>query len=317
MNSQRVILAGGTGFLGNLLARRFTKRGDEVIVLTRSPRSRTDGVREILWDGQTLGEWAKVIDGAQTLVNLSGRSVNCRYHARHQEEILNSRVRSTRVLGEAMMRCVRPPSVWLNCSTATIYRHSLDRPMDEAGAIEATTEAKDAFSVDVALAWEHALEEAPVTSTRKVALRLAMVFGRGRNSVFPVLRRLARSGLGGKMGSGKQFVSWIHEEDFCRVIEWLISRNDMTGAVNVAAPNPVSNQEMMRIVRQVCGIPLGLPAPLWMLEAGAWFLRTETELIIKSRRVVPGRLLAAGFEFTFSRLEDAVVEIEKRFNDGD
>ena len=184
--------------------------------------------------------------------------------------------------------------------------------MDEAGEIEATPEAKDAFSVEVARAWEQALNEAHTPVTRKVALRTAMVFGPGEGGVFRVLRRLARFGLGGKMAGGQQFVSWIHEADFCRAIEWLIHREDFSGPVNVAAPSPVTNAEMMRIFRRVSDAPFGMPAARWMLEAGAFVLRTETELIIKSRRVVPERLLAAGFEFCFPKMVDAVREIEDR-----
>jgi hypothetical protein len=262
------------------------------------------------WDGKSLGEWAKLVDGADVVVNLAGRSVNCRYHARNRRLILESRVNSTRVLGEAIAQCAQPPRVWLNASTATIYKHSIDRPMDEAtGEIGATPEANDAFSVEVARAWEQALNQARTPDTRKVALRTAMVLGNGRNSVLPVLRLFARFGLGGKMASGRQFVSWIHEVDFCRAIEWLIAREDFIGPVNLAAPNPVPNREMMECVREVCRAPFGLPATRWMLELGAFFLRTETELIIKSRRVVPTRLMAAGFQFRFPHLREALVDL--------
>jgi uncharacterized protein (TIGR01777 family) len=219
-------------------------------------------------------------------------------------------VNSTRVLGEAIAQCAQPPRVWLNASTATIYKHSLDRPIDElTGEIGSTPEAKDEFSVEVARAWEQALDEARTPATRKIALRTAMVLGNGPNSVLPVLRRLARFGLGGKMGTGRQFVSWIHEVDFCRAIEWLIAHEDFTGPVNLAAPNPVPNRELMESMREVCRVPFGLPATEWMLELGAFFLRTETELIIKSRRVVPGRLIAVGFQFRFPHPREALVDL--------
>jgi NAD dependent epimerase/dehydratase family enzyme len=181
--------------------------------------------------------------------------------------------------------------------------------MDEAGEIGATPEAKDAISVEVAQAWEKAFVESVTPHTRKVTMRTAMVLGSGRNSVFPVLRRLVRFALGGHMGSGQQFVSWIHEMDFCRAVEWLIARDDMGGVVNLVAPNPVPNRELMETLRDICGVPFGLPAPEWLLEIGAFLLRTETELMIKSRRVVPGRLLAAGFEFRFPQLRDAVRDL--------
>jgi hypothetical protein len=304
----RIVLAGGSGFLGCTLARHFTERCEEIVILTRVPRERRDA-REVAWDGETLGAWAGELDGAAALVNLAGRSVDCRYHARNRRLILDSRLRSTRVLGEALARCARPPPVWLNASTATIYKHSFDRAMDEDGEISATVEAKDAFSIEVARAWEETLHEARTPSTRKVALRAAMVLGSGNNSVLTVLRRLVRCGLGGRMGSGRQFVSWIHEEDFCRAVEWLIEREDMSGPVNVAAPGPVTNRELMRTLRELCKAPIGLPAPRWLLEVGAFFLRTETELVIKSRRVVPGRLVASGFQFRFPGVREALEDL--------
>ena len=312
MTGKRIVLAGGSGFLGRVLAERFVRDNSEVVVLTRSPSPRAIAIKEVFWDGETLGDWAAEIDGAKAVVNLAGRSVNCRYVVRNRRAILESRVNSTRVLGQAIAKCRQPPPVWLNSSTATIYRHSFDRPMNEAGEIAATPQAKDAFSVEVACAWEKALGDADTPATRKVALRTAMVLGVEANSVFPVLRRLARLGLGGKMASGRQFVSWIHQEDFGRAVEWLLECDDISGPVNLAAPNPVTNRELMETVRRVCGAPVGLPANRWMLELGAFFLRTETELIIKSRRVVPGRLLAGGFAFRFPDLESAVRDIERR-----
>jgi uncharacterized protein len=268
------------------------------------PRART-----VAWDGETLGPWAKELEGAAAVINLAGRSVDCRYNLRNRRLIMDSRVNSTRVLGEAIANCKSPPPVWLNSSTATIYKHSLRRAMDEAtGQIGATPEAKDAFSVDVASGWEGAFNEARVPGTRKVALRTAMVLS-DTGSVFRVLRQLVRFGLGGRMGSGSQYVSWIHELDFCRAIEWIMSNEDLTGPVNVTAPNPLPNAEMMRILRQVLGMPLGLAATAWMLEVGAFVMRTETELIIKSRRVVPGRLLASGFEFRFPEFNGAAEDL--------
>jgi uncharacterized protein (TIGR01777 family) len=307
---KRVVLAGGSGFLGRLLARCFLTCDYEVVILSRREVISFSSLKQVCWDGRKLGDWARELDGADMVVNLAGRSVNCRYHARNRRLILESRVSSTRVLGEAIAQCAQPPRVWLNASTATIYKHSLDRSMDEAtGEIGSTPEANDEFSVEVARAWEQALDEARTPATRKIALRTAMVLGNSKNSVLPVLRRLARFGLGGKMASGRQFVSWIHEVDFCRAIEWLIAREDFTGPVNLAAPNPVSNGEMMECVREVCRVPFGLPATQWMLELGACFLRTETELIIKSRRVVPGRLTAAGFQFRFPHFREALMDL--------
>jgi len=309
----RIILAGGSGFLGRVLVSALLEAGYEIVVLTRAPRKTEDGVFCVAWNGNSLGNWVSCLEGARAVVNLAGRSVNCRYHARNRQAILDSRVQSTRVLGEAIGQCVQPPPVWLNSSTATLYKHSLDQAMDEtSGIIAATPEARDAFSVEVALAWESAFDEACTPLTRKVALRTAMVFGPVNGGVFRVLRRLVRLGLGGPMAGGRQFVSWIHESDFANAVQWLIERDGISGPVNLAAPNPLPNREMMEIFRSVCGVRFGLPATRWQLELGAWLLRTETELIIKSRRVTPGRLQAAGFQFAFPNLNEALLDIEQR-----
>jgi uncharacterized protein len=305
---RRIILAGGSGFLGKMLAQKFVTLGCEVIVLTRSLSGRSGDVKETAWDAKSLGDWAKFVDGAEVVINLVGKSVDCRYTEANRKIIIASRVDSTRVLGKAISECKQPPRVWLNCSSATIYKHTFDTPKDEAGETGATPETKDKFSIDVIHQWERALDEAQTPDTRKVAMRITMVFGKD-GGVFPVLRRLARLGLGGKMGSGKQYVSWIHVEDFLHAVEWLIARDDLSGLVNLAAPNPLPNRDMMRLVREACSAPFGLPATKWMLEVGAFFIRTETELIIKSRRVVPGRLLASGFKFQFPELRGALADI--------
>lgn len=309
-----IVIAGGSGFLGRVLADHFRDRF-EIVILTRSPKPETEpGIRKVPWDGRTPGAWAKELEAAAALINLAGRSVDCRYHLRNRRLIMDSRIESTRALGEAVATCKHPPPVWLNASTATIYKHSLDRPMDEAtGLVGATPEAKDAFSVDVATAWEKTFFEAAVPAgVRKVALRSAMVLGNYRNSVFPVLRRLARNGLSGTLASGRQFVSWIHQRDFCRAVDWILTHRNLDGCVNLAAPNPLPNAEMMSLVRKHCKalFGIGLPAPEWLLEVGAFFLRTETELVIKSRRVIPARLLADGFRFQFEIFEDAVKDLK-------
>jgi uncharacterized protein len=219
MSTHRIVLPGGSGFLGSIVAPHFQPAGYEVVVLSRTPGVDIRGLREVVWDGETLGSWTKELEGATAVINLVGRSVNCRYNARNRRLITDSRINSTRVLGQAIGQCKTPPPVWLNSSTATIYKHSLDRPKDEdTGEIGATPEANDAFSIEVATAWERVFAEAQVPGTRKVALRAAMVLS-GKGSAFPVLRRLVRLGLGGRMGSGRQYVSWIHEVDFCRAIE--------------------------------------------------------------------------------------------------
>jgi uncharacterized protein len=307
----KLILAGGTGFLGTVLADYFAARDTEVVILTRSPKACGGFVREVPWDGETVRDWAKELEGARALINLAGISVNCRYHARNRKLMLDSRLNSTRVLGEAMACCANPPPVWLNSSTATIYRHTFGPAWDEAGEIGGCAEAKDIFSVHVATEWERAFNEANTPRTRKVALRSAMVLGHGSNSVLPNLLRLGRFRLGGSLAGEHQFVSWIHQEDFCRAVEWIIEHECLRGPVNLAAPNPVPNAEFMATIRKVCRVPFGLPTPRWMLEIGAFFMRTETELVIKSRRVVPSRLLADGFKFRFDHLNHAIANLAR------
>lgn len=308
---KRIILAGGSGYLGRALSAYFLSARWDVVILTRSPGQPGLAGRQVAWDGCTPGPWETEIEGATAIVNLTGKSVNCRYNARNRQEILVSRINSTTALGKAIGQCAQPPEVWLNASTATVYRHTFANAWDETGETEAAAEAKDRFSVEVAWAWEHALNGAATPRTRKIAMRMAMVLGPGKNSVFPVLRRLTRLGLGGRMGSGRQFVSWIHEADFCRAVEWLIGHAEIEGAVNLTAPRPVPNDEMMRTLRQVCRVPVGVPATRWMLEVGAIFLRTETELIIKSRRVIPGRLLKSGFTFQFPTIREAFEDLSQ------
>jgi uncharacterized protein len=308
---KRIILAGGSGFLGQLLGEYLRPRGWEAVVLTRTPSS--GRFEQIAWDARPMGDWARRLEGADAVINLAGRSVNCRFTAQNRRLVMESRVDSTRVLGQAIARCAQPPRVWLNSSTATIYKHSLDRAHDESSTdFSPTPEAKDAFSVEVARAWEKAFDEALTPGTRKVALRTTLVFGTVEGGVFRILRRLARAGLGGRMGNGRQYVSWIQDEDFCRAVEWILERPEITGPINMAAPHPVPNAEMMRIFRRVCGIPIGLPAAEWMLEVGAFVLRTETELLLKSRRVVPGKLLTSGFQFRFPGMEEALRDLEQR-----
>ncbi|HYG23277.1 MAG TPA: TIGR01777 family oxidoreductase [Verrucomicrobiae bacterium] len=311
MNTPRkIVLAGGTGFLGQVLGEWFAAKGWPVVVFTRHPGNQ-ERAREVRWDGLTLGPWVQELENAEAVINLSGRSVNCRYGRRNRQEIMNSRVIPTRLLGHAIAGCSNPPKVWLNASTATIYKNTRNAGWDEQGEIDATPEAKDAFSIDVAVAWEQAFHNAVTPGTRKVVLRTAMVLGQAKNSVFPTLRKLARARLGGTMASGTQFVSWIHHADFCRAVDWVIEHEEFSGPVNLVAPRALTNREMMQHVREAGGMSWGLPAPLWLLEIGAFFMRTETELIIKSRRAVPRRLLDSGFEFRFADFAGAIRDLEQ------
>lgn len=306
---KKIVIAGGSGFLGRVLAAHFQKAGYDIAILTRSPGAAADGIREIAWDGRTTGDWTQELEGAAAVINLAGRSVNCRYTERNRKLILESRIYPTLAIGKAIAKCKTPPPIWLNASTATIYKHTFGPAWDEAGLIGSTRKAKDEFSIEVATAWERALNEAQTPVARKVAMRSAMVLGTGSNSVFPVLRRLTRWGMGGKVGDGRQFVSWIHEKDFCRAVEWLITHDGLSGPVNIAAPNPVTNAEMMKLFREECSRPIGLPTTKWMLEIGTFLLRTEPELVIKSRRVVARRLTESGFRFCFPELRPALEDL--------
>ena len=311
----KIVIPGGTGQVGTVLARAFHDGGHEVVVLSR--RRESAPWRVAAWDAATLGDWASEFEGADAVINLAGRSVNCRYNDSNRRAIKESRVNSTRVVGEAIARARRPPRVWLQMSTATIYAHRYDMANDEATGIigGAEPDAPDTwrFSLDVATSWERAVDESIVPHTRKVKLRAAMVMSPDRGGVFDTLLRLVRYGLGGRAGDGRQYVSWIHDEDFVRAVRWLIEHDEFEGAVNLAAPNPVPNSAFMRALREAWGVPFGVPATELMLEAGAFLMRSETELILKSRRVIPGKLLESGFDFHFPAWPEAARDLCRRF----
>ncbi|MFF5447193.1 TIGR01777 family oxidoreductase [Streptomyces sp. NPDC012888] len=308
----KVVLAGGTGQVGTILHRALAAAGHEVTVLTRRPTR----AHHVHWDGTTLGDWASVIDGSDVVVNLAGRSVSCRYTPENLRAMMDSRVDSARVVGEAIAAAGRPPRVWLQMSTATVYAHRFDAANDEAtgliGGSEDGVPGYWAYSVEIARNWERAQAQAPTPATRKVALRAAMVMSRDRGGVFDVLSWLVRLGLGGPVAGGTQYVSWIHEEDFVRAVEFLIARDDLDGPVNLAAPDPLPHRDFMRQLRRAWGVPVGLPATRWMAELGAFALRSDTELLLKSRRVVPGCLREAGFEFTHPRWSTAAPSLTGR-----
>ena len=310
----RIVIAGGTGQLGTLLARNWTQRGHEVVVLARH-QGPSPG-RLCLWDGKTLGPWTSEIDGAQVIVNLAGHSVNCRYSDSNRRSILESRVLSTRVVGEAIASVQNPPEVWIQASTATIYSHRFDTDNDEyqgeIGNREGETPESWGFSTEVAKEWEQEITDCRLPATRRVIVRSAMVMTPDSGGVFDTLAGLCRAGLGGRSGSGQQYVSWIHGHDFQAAIDWLIE-NDLKGAVNLASPHPVPNSEFMETLRKTWGIRWGVPSTHWMLEIGAFFLRTETELLLKSRRVIPTRLLQSGFQFHFPLWESACHDLKTRY----
>ncbi|MBA2541986.1 MAG: DUF1731 domain-containing protein, partial [Deltaproteobacteria bacterium] len=298
----KIIIPGGSGQIGSVLARHYRGAGHEVVVLGR-------GAGVIAWDGKTLGPWAAELDGADVVINLAGRTVNCRYTEENLGQMMDSRVDSTRVVGEAIAAAAKPPRVWLQMSTATIYSHRLDAANDEAtgviGGNEPDVPAYWKRSIDIAVAWEAALDAANTPNTRRVALRTAMMMSPDRDGIFDVLLGLARKRLGGAIAGGGQYVSWIHDRDFLGAIELLIARDDLAGAVNLAAPNPLPQRDFMTALREAAKIGFGLPATAWMARIGAWALRTDAELTLKSRRVVPGRLLEAGYKFAFPTWPEA------------
>lgn len=291
---KKIIIAGGTGFLGHYFEEKFTNLGYEVIIISRQSQ-------HLSWTDQT--SIVKALEDAEMLINLAGKSVNCRYNEKNKQEILDSRTETTDILGQALLTCKNPPSLWINSSTATIYRHAQDRPMTEADG-----EIGTGFSVDVAKAWEESLFSYDLPQTRKVALRIAIVLGKDGGVMEPYLN-LVRFGLGGVQGSGNQMFSWIHVEDVFRIIQFLQENKQLSGVFNCSAPHPITNRDFMTQLRKSTDRKMGLPSPKWMLEMGAVFMRTETELILKSRWVIPERLQEEGFQFTFGTIDKALQHI--------
>jgi uncharacterized protein (TIGR01777 family) len=311
----KVVLPGGSGQLGTLLARAFSAEGHDVVVLSRSPSPAPWRTRA--WDASSVGAWATELEDADVVINLAGRSVDCRYTPANRRQIMDSRVHATRAVGQAIQQAARPPRHWLQMSTATIYSHRYDAPNHEHSGVIGGSEP-DApetwrFSIDVARSWEQAFDGADTPGTRKVAMRAAMVMSPDRGGVFAVLSRLVRFGLGGRAGDGRQYVSWIHDQDFVAAVRWLIAHEELTGAVNVASPEPLPNAQFMRALREAWGVPFGLPALPWMVELGAVAMRTESELVLKSRRVVPARLLDSGFVFAHPGWPDASRDLVRRW----
>ncbi|MFN8348134.1 MAG: TIGR01777 family oxidoreductase [Spirosomataceae bacterium] len=302
---KKVVIAGGTGYLGQVLVRYFNSVDYECVILTRQRQYSHEKVRFVQWDAKSLGNWIEELENAGTLINLTGRSVNCRYNAQNRLDIFNSRQLSTLVLGEAILQCKNPPKVWLNSASATIYRHAQDRAMDEFGG-----EMGEGFSVEVCKLWEHTFNGFNLPKTRKIILRSALVLGNG-GGVFPEFKKLVQMGLGGKMGSGAQMVSWIHEQDFAKAVHFLIENPRCSGIFNLSAPSPLSNSTMMSSLRRQMNIRFGLPSTLWMLKLGTWLKRTEPELVLKSRWVIPTKLKSLGFGFEFNEFEKAVDNLLK------
>jgi uncharacterized protein (TIGR01777 family) len=300
---KKIILAGGSGYLGAALANHFKSKASEMIILSRRPGPDGGNVRQVWWDGKNPGAWTKELEGSDLVINLAGKSVNCRYSEKNKKEIYSSRLDSTKAIGHAILQCKEPPRVWINSSSATIYQGSFDTDRTESNGI-----IGDDFSMDVCKKWEAAFDSCITPRTRKVVMRTSIVLGRNGGAMVPLIN-LVKSGLGGKQGNGQQFVSWIHENDFCRAVEWIADNNSASGIYNVVAPGAVHNAEFMIRLRRSLNIGWGIPIPKLLLKAGAFFIGTEAELVLKSRKVYPQRLLNEGFVFEFSDLKEALNQI--------
>lgn len=298
----KLIIAAGTGFLGQVLVNHFKNKFEEIVILTRGKSQTIDGIKYVNWNAKTFSGWKNELEGATALINLAGKSVDCRYTKENKREILLSRIESTRILNKAILNCVTPPKHWLNSSTATIYRFSLDKEMDET-----TGEIGNDFSINVALSWEKAFFKTETPNTLKTALRTSIVLGKKDGALIP-LKTLAKIGFGGKQGKGNQFISWIHEDDFANAIDFILQK-EMIGIVNLVSPKPIRNADFMKKLQRSIGFPFGIPLNTFLLKIGAFFIRTQPELVLKSRNVIPKKLLENGFEFEFDNVDDAFKDL--------
>lgn len=298
----KLVIAGGSGFLGQVLARHFQSQFNDIVILSRKPDVSKTNIRTVAWDGRSPKRWSNELNGCDVLINLTGKNVNCRYTEKNKAKILNSRLQSTHILAEAIRLVAHPPAIWIQAASSTIYNHSF-QPNDET-----SNNIGDDFSMTVCKEWERAFWEEQTPTTKKILMRVAIVLGKD-GGAWPTLKRLTQFGLGGKQGKGNQMISWIHEHDFARVVEWLINNGTRNGVYNVCSPHVVPNHEFMRIARRSLKIPMGIPSPAWLLNLGAAMLGTETELVLKSRFVKPQNLLTEGFQFQYSDLQKALTTL--------
>jgi hypothetical protein len=296
---KKIIIAGGSGFIGRELANYF-KNKYHVIVLTRGNYKNENGITFMNWDAKSLGNWATELEGAEALINLTGKSVNCRYNEANKAEIYESRLNSTAILGEAIKQCKQKPKVWINAASGTIYRNEFEKPNTETNGI-----IGEGFSVDVCQKWEQMFYSFSFKEVRQINLRIAIVLQKDKSVMIP-FKKLAKFGLGGKAGNGNQMFSWIHIDDFCRAINHFINHQKSIGTYNLASPNAVTNANFMQKIREKLNMPIGINQPKWLLEIGAWLIKTETELILKSRWVYPEKLINEGFKFHFEKMEETI-----------
>lgn len=294
---KKLVIAGGTGFLGQALISQFEQEYNEIIVLSRSGNRQVKKIRYVQWDAKSFGAWNIELEGAEAIINLSGKNINCRYTHKNKAEILSSRLESTNIIGEAILKCINPPKVWINSSATGIYQFQENKFSTESNAIPGT-----GFMAQVCIAWEQAVTKFKFTQTRQLIIRTSMVLGHG-GGAFPVMSKLASFGLGGTLGKGTQQVSWIHIADYCALIKWMIDTHTADGVYNGVAPTPIVNKDMMRLFRQKAHMKIGLPAYTWMLEIGAFFIRTETEIITGSTYTYPEKALNEGFTFKYKTMQ--------------
>lgn len=300
----KIVIPGGSGFLGQYLSKRWTEEGNEVYVLTRGDGKVADGVTYLKWDGTSAEQHRNVFEGAALVVNLTGKSVDCRYTEENKKRILSSRVDSTRAIGTLLTSLTNPPKYWMNASSATIYRDSYDQLMTES-----TGQIGDDFSMSVCQAWEDEFYSHDLPDTKRAALRITLILGKD-GGVLPVLTRLAKFGMGGRNSHGRQFFSWMHEEDTFRALNFIME-NGLEGPINLGSPEPLTDAEFNQLVRKSVGTWFGPPKPRFSLELGAWIMGTETELVLKSRKVYPEKLLEAGFDFLYPDAASALSDLTK------
>jgi uncharacterized protein len=301
---KKLIIVAGTGFLGQVLVNHFKDKFDEIVILARSKSKISDAIKYVNWDAKSLSGWENELENASVLINLAGKSVNCSYTDANKKEIYDSRINSTKILNQAVLNCKNPPRHWLNSSTSTIYRFSLDKQMDEIDG-----EIGNDFSMNIAKSWEKAFFETKTPNTLKTALRTSIVLGKNGGAFVPI-KMLAKFGLGGKQGKGNQFISWIHEKDFARAIEFIIEK-ELTEIVNIVSPKPITNYDFMKTLRTTIGIPFGLSTTNFLLKIGSFLIGTEPELVLKSRKVIPKRLQENGFRFEYETLEKSIANLTK------